>query len=208
MKILLVDDHAMLRDAAAGALRYVGQDCQIDGLGTGNAALKWIAEKGQPDLVLLDIELPDGNGIGFLKTLRQLYPTLRVAMLSGNDDSVTVQQAMAAGADGFITKAIPAAALVAKVTEIMSGIQSITTAKPAWAPPPTEPKSIDERYGLTKTQAQVLTLVLQGLSNREIADHLKIAEGTVKTHTSAIFRAMGVDSRAKLIARAKQEYPD
>lgn len=203
-RILLVDDHAMLRDAVSGALSRIGQRCQIYGLGTGNAALKWVEMNGLPDLVLLDIELPDGSGLEFLKTLRHCYPTLRIAMLSGTDDGATVQNAMAAGACGFVTKAVNAEALVAKVREIMGGMQSVTTAQSAWAPPASEPKSLEERYRLTKMQARVLERLLRGLRNREIADELQIAEGTVKTHTSAIFRAVGVDSRALLIAQLQQ----
>lgn len=203
-KILLVDDHEMLRDAVAGALRGMGPECQIHGLGAGNAALNWIETHGQPDLVLLDIELPDGSGLGFLQTIRERYPTLRVAMLSGNDNSHSIQQAMAAGAAGFITKAVSAAALVMQVTEILNGIQSVTTAKPAWGAAAVEARSIEERYGLTKMQARVFELLLQGLRNRAIAEQLDIAEGTVKTHTNAIFKAMCVDSRAQLIAKVHQ----
>lgn len=201
-RILLVDDHEMLRDAVSGALSHIGGGCEIHGLGTGNAALNWIDTYGPPDLVLLDIELPDGSGLEFLQKLLQRHPALRVAMLSGSDDATSVQHAMASGAAGFITKALGAPALIATVTEIMNGIQSVTTAKPLQG---AGAQTVEERYGLTKMQVKVFELLLPGLRNRVIAEQLDIAEGTVKAHTNAIFKAMAVDSRAQLIAKAHKD---
>jgi len=201
-RILLIDDHEMLRDAVAGVLRNIEGGCEIHGLGTGSAALTWIDAYGAPDLVLLDIELPDGSGLEFLQKLLQRHPSLRVAMLSGNDDSASIQLAMTSGAVGFITKALGGPALIATVTEIMNGIQSVTSAKPHQG---NGAQTVEERYGLTKMQAKVLTLLVQGLRNRVIAEQLDIAEGTVKAHTNAIFKAMIVDSRAQLITKAHQE---
>lgn len=205
MNILLVDDHEMLRDAVTVALSKLGPDCRIHGFGTGTESLLWLEHNPQPDLVLLDVQLPDGSGISFLQTLRQRYPTLKVAMLSGNDDAATIQQAMHAGAVGFVTKAIAADTLVATVTDLLKGLNCITTAKPGWTPLVVTPASTEERFGLTKAQARVLRLLVKGMSNRQIADQLTIAEGTVKAHTSALFRALNVDSRAQLIVRAQKE---
>lgn len=201
-RILLIDDHEMLRDAVTGTLNTLEGGCEIHGMGTGNAALNWVDRFGAPDLVLLDIELPDGSGLEFLKQLLQRHPALRVAMLSGNDDTASIQAAMSAGAAGFITKALSAASLVARVNEIMNGIQSITTAK---AQTGAGPQTVEQRYGLTKMQVKVFELLLQGKRNREIAEQLEIAEGTVKAHTSAIFKALNVDSRALLLTKAHQE---
>ncbi len=205
MNILLVDDHEMLRDAVTVALSKLGPDCHIHGFGTGTEALQWLEHSAQPDLVLLDVQLPDGSGISFLQTIRQRYPTLKVAMLSGNDDAATIQQAMHAGAVGFVTKAIAADTLVATVTDLLKGLSCVTTAKPGWTPLMANPASTEERFGLTKAQTRVLQLLVTGLSNRQIADQLALAEGTVKAHTSALYRALNVDSRAQLIVRAQQE---
>lgn len=205
MNILLVDDHEMLRDAVILALTNLGPDWHIHGFGSGTESLQWLENNPQPDLVLLDIELPDGSGISFLQTMRQRYPSLKVAILSGNDDAATIQQAMHAGAAGFLTKAIATDTLVSTVTGLLKGLNCVTTAKPGWTPLGTPTESTTEHFGLTKAQARVLELLVKGLTNRQIADQLTMAEGTVKAHTSAVFRALNVNSRAQLIVRAQQE---
>ncbi|MDK9702366.1 MAG: response regulator transcription factor [Sulfuritalea sp.] len=205
-KILLVDDHAMLRDAISMALRNLGNDVKIEGVGDGEKALAWIETHGQPDLVLLDVRLPDGNGITLLKTLRRRYVGLKVAMLSGEDDMRTVQEALSAGAIGFLTKTAGTDLLVTNVREFLHGVRSVSSSHVDWIAqgPEGDVKTIGERFGLTKTQSLILEYLTLGWRNRKIAERLEIAEGTVKAHTSAIFKCFNVGSRSELLVRVRE----
>lgn len=191
--ILLVDDHAMLRDAVTMALTNAGYT--VHGTSTGSEAAQWIESYGLPDLVLLDINLPGNSGLNVLATLKQKHPVIKVAILSGADDPVTVSSAMAGGACGFVTKALGTAALVTRVGELLGGVQSITTTSAAWN------GAGVNACGLTPTQKRVKDLILQGKSNREIGVELKMAEGTVKTHAAAVCKAHGVSTRSQLLSK-------
>jgi len=191
--ILLVDDHAMLRDAVTMALTNAGYT--VHGTSTGSEAMQWIEAYGQPDLVLLDINLPGNSGLNVLSALKQRHPGLKVAILSGADDPATVSSAMSAGACGFVTKAIGTGALVSRVGELLGGVQSVTTTSAAWN------AAGVNTCGLTPTQRRVKDLILQGKSNREIGFELKMAEGTVKTHAAAVCKAHGVSTRSQLLSK-------
>lgn len=200
--ILLVDDHEILRDAIGVSLRNLGDATRIEGAATGEQALHWLSNNPPPDLVLLDIGLPDGNGITLLKTILRKFPNLKVAMLSGHDDIQTVDEAIRSGAAGFIPKTSGAAALSGKVAEILRGVITVSSTQLKWMTAPAHSSSGSERGRLTEMQRLVLDHLLMGWSNRQIADRLEIAEGTVKAHTSAIFKVFSVKSRSELIAKA------
>lgn len=202
IRILLVDDHEILRDAIGSSLRNLGGPTRIEGVATGGQALAWLSSNIPPDLVLLDIGLPDGNGITLLKTMLRRFPGLRVAMLSGHDDVRTIDEALRAGAVGFIPKTSGANALSIKVGEILRGVQTVSSTQLQWITAPSHASSGGPHCKLTDMQKLVLDHLLMGWSNRKIADRLEIAEGTVKAHTSAIFKVFAVKSRSELIAQS------
>lgn len=182
------------------SLRNLGGPVQIEGVATGDQAIEWLERNGVPSLVLMDIKLPDGNGITLLKTILRRFPGVRVAMLSGSDDLQTIDESIRAGAAGFITKASSAAALSAKVSEILRGVQTVSSSQIKLMTDPQRASGETNQGKLTKMQTLVLEHLLLGWSNKQIAARLEIAEGTVKTHSSAIFRFFGVKSRAELLA--------
>ncbi|MEH3089923.1 MAG: response regulator transcription factor [Microbacterium arborescens] len=156
-----------------------------------------------PDIAVLDAALPDGTGAEVCAALRAIHPRLRCLVLSTVDDEDARAAASAAGASGFATKDISAADLVDAVRRIASGhpwSSSLRPHAPAATAAPVHDLAPDD--DLTNRQRAVLRLLARGLSNREIARELGVAEKTVKNHVTAILRALGVRRRtqAALIA--------
>lgn len=203
-RILIVDDHEMLRDAVTTALRRLGTEFQVFGVANGEQALDWIKRHGHPHLVLLDIEIPGSDGIAVLRAIRQQHGDIKVAMLSGRDDPETIQNALRAGALGFIGKTSGTDALVSKVRELLRGVRVVSSSQAGWPLDGHASNSNGETKGLTRMQLAVLEYLIGGLKNREIADELKIAEGTVKAHSYAIYKALNVSTRAQLQVWARR----
>jgi DNA-binding NarL/FixJ family response regulator len=149
-------------------------------------------------LVLLDLALPGAHGLDLLAQLRRDFPLLPVVVLSATHDRATVGAAMAAGAQGYIAKTSTPGELLDAVRTVLEGGRSVTShltsSMPSIAGIP------GESLGLTHRQADVLRLLLQGKPNKLICRDLRLSEGTVKVHVSAILKALNVRSRAQAIA--------
>ena len=211
MKFLVVDDHALIRDAMCSVLVSLRADAQVLQAADGAQALALLAAHPDVDLVLLDLEMPDRDGLSVLDDIVVSHPAVGVVMLSGNQDSETIQQALRRGAQGFIPKAetrdvltralelvlaggvyVPKAALGSRTP--LAAPASVTVEPPA-APAPAPWSDL----GLTERQCDVLALLMQGRNNKLICRALGLAEPTVKNHVSAILRALGVTSRTEAV---------
>jgi DNA-binding NarL/FixJ family response regulator len=210
MKFLLVDDHALIREAMRGVLRDLRSDAIV--LEAAHAAQALALAELHPDLalVLLDLGLPDRDGLDLLAELRQRYPALAVVVLSGDDDQGTMRQALSAGALGFIPKAESRAVLLSALGLVLSGgvyvpMQALgpseATAAPARRPGPEAEHPTPATLGLTARQMDVLALMMQGRNNKLICRALNLAEPTVKNHVSAILRALDADSRTAAVLK-------
>lgn len=212
MKFLVVDDHALIRDAMSSVLNSLRADAQVLQAADGAKAMAMLDEHPDVDLVLLDLDMPDRDGLSILDEVAVRHPTVGVVMLSGNHDSETIQQALARGAQGFIPKAetrdvltralelvlaggvyVPRAALGGRLQPSGAPVPAIMEPPPAPAPAPWS------SLGLTDRQLDVLALLMQGRSNKLICRALGLAEPTVKNHVSAILRALGVASRTEAV---------
>jgi two-component system nitrate/nitrite response regulator NarL len=207
VKILIVDDHSVIRSGMKALL-----EIEVDGasvfLAASIAEALQTVEASQPfDLVLLDLKLPDANGFHGLARLKQADPAMSVALISGEEDRETVNRARAEGADGFIPKTADPRVIVNVVELLLTGevfFPRVLFDGEAVSPGPLpEAGSRPERLDLTKRQTDVYSLVVAGLSNKEIARDLELTESTVKTHVAAILQKAGATSRGKLIARSK-----
>ena len=208
LKLLVVEDHALVREGLVGLLSQVEEGVQVFESADFESALSVLDSEGDFDLVLLDLALPGIDGFAGLDILRRRYPAMPVAVVSAFDDQPTVTRVMNLGASGFIPKALNGERLLQAVRDVLAG----NIVRPSGQMParlddavPLPPSSVGVKpgeIGLTDRQAQVLCLMVRGLSNRDIADQLDLSEGTVKIHATAVFKALGVTSRTQALVTA------
>lgn len=210
LKLLVVEDHELVREGLARLLRQLEDEVEVTETPDFEAALNALDSEQDFDLVLLDLALPGIDGFAGLNILRKRYPALPVAVVSAFDDLPTITRVLNNGASGFIPKAFSGDDLLNAVREVLAGNifrpLSVQPAKiDAAAPVPPQRGAVQpSEIGLTDRQAQVLGLMVRGLSNRDIADQLALSEGTVKIHATAVFKKLGVTSRSQaLVAVAR-----
>ncbi|MBA3989255.1 MAG: DNA-binding response regulator [Idiomarina sp.] len=194
--IIVADDHPLYRDAVNDVIdRYVDHELRLQAADL-NQVYQQLSQYPDADLVLLDLNMPGMNGLQGLIELRRQFPATAVAMLSAHDDKHTVLEAIKLGALGYISKSLAHDALAAAINQLLRGEMYL----PALSFQSTTEETIIEpeskvREQLTERQFQVLLLLGQGASNKDIATQLHIAETTVKTHVSAILDKLELDNR-------------
>lgn len=210
LKLLVVEDHALVREGLVRLLGQIEEGATVLESEDFESALTVLDNEGEFDLVLLDLALPGIDGFAGLDILRRRYPAMPVAVVSAFDDTPTITRVLNLGASGFIPKAFSGEALLSAVREILAGNifrpsgQQGSRLDDATPVPPSKISVKPEEIGITDRQAQVLALMVRGLSNRDIADQLALSEGTVKIHATAVFKALGVNSRTQaLVAVAR-----
>ena len=190
LRLVVVDDHPIVRDGLAGIFA-LEEDIDVVGqAGSGPEALAVVAER-DPDLVLMDLRMPGGDGFAAIRQLRERGGRPRVLVLTTYDTERDVRRAMAAGADGYLLKDLPRDQLVAAVRELMSGSPRTHVNAPHGS-----------QLSLTDRETDVLALVADGLTNRAVARKLGISEATVKTHLAHVYTKLGVLDRATAVREA------
>lgn len=208
LEILVVDDHALIREALRNVLKQLGETVIVIEAETGADALQVAASHSDLDLCLLDLNLPDGDGFSVLAEFRDRHPAVAVVMLSASDDRDDVTRALDGGASGFIPKSSPCSVMLSALNLVLAGgvyLPREVLAKSASKPAPrTFPQRSAAELGLTERQLQVLSLIAQGKSNKTICRELGLAEGTVKIHVTAILKALHATSRTQAVVAAGQ----
>jgi DNA-binding NarL/FixJ family response regulator len=232
MKVLLVDDHPLILSALQTIIQGLGDDVTVVGVDSAQAARLALQQDSDYDLVLLDLSLGDADGFDVLTEFRQTYPALPVVVVSASDRASDVIRAIDLGAMGFVPKRSSNTALFDALRMVMSGglyVPPMMLGLDLGAPPPagdtvpavmrplSEPAlggqahaephqqaiSLD-KFGVTPRQAEVLSLLLQGLPNKLIARELNLSVETVKDHVAAVLRALGVSSRTQAVLAVSQ----
>jgi DNA-binding NarL/FixJ family response regulator len=208
MNILVVDDHALIRDALRGVLAELRDDASIFEAPDSRRAMQSIAEHPDLDLVLLDLGLPDRSGFDVLAELRERYPAISVVVLSASDKRDDIARALDLGALGFIPKSASREVMLSAFRLIFSGgiyvppeILGPAQAARATAARSSPPASAAE-LGLTERQEDVLGLMMKGKSNKAICRALGLAEPTVKNHVTAILKALKASNRTEAVIAA------
>lgn len=209
MKLLIVDDHALVREGLKHVLLTLGPDTHVLEAGSAEDALLLMEAQQDIDLVLLDVALPGMNGFEMLEVLRERGGGPRVAMLSASDDKSGVMKALEFGAAGFIPKSFNRELMVNALRLVLAGgIYVPPQALGIRAPgaPAQAPHTSDaaRHLGLTERQTEVLGLLAQGKSNKAIAAALKISEPTVKAHVTEVLRVLKVTNRAEAAIAARR----
>jgi len=201
MKVLVVDDHPLIQAALAQLLPRGERPITVLGAADREEAYAMLAAHPDCALVLLDLALPGTRGLELLGTMRRDFPRLPIAVLSATHDRATVDAALASGARGYIAKTASGRDLVHAVERLLDG-RACPRPGLARAPAPPVPGSsiAPDALGLTRRQSDVLQLLAQGKPNKLICRDLRLSEGTVKVHVSAILRALNVHTRAQAIA--------
>lgn len=199
IRILLVDDHQLVRDGLHSRLGETPGICVVGEAGTGAEALALTA-KLQPDLVLLDIGLPDMSGLDVAAQLPAVAPHTRALMLSMYDNREYVISAIRAGAAGYVLKDASSKEIIAAIRAVAAGgsyySAPLTT---ALATGGSEPPLLTER------EREILILVAQGNSNKRIAQQLDVSVRTVETHRLNLRKKLGIETPAGLIRYALQQ---
>ena len=209
MRALVVDDHPLIQDAVSNVLRRLESHAEIAVAGDCERGLDIAGLGAEPDLVLLDLNLPGLSGIPALKLWRTRFPGVPVVILSAVSDQQTVLAAMRAGAAGFIPKSSTNEVMLNALRLVLAGgkylpseVLSPSVRRPA--PQRLRQGSMlsTETLGLTGRQTEVLRLIANGASNKLICRELGLAERTVKAHVTAVLRALKVSSRTQAAIEA------
>jgi DNA-binding NarL/FixJ family response regulator len=203
MKILIVDDHPLIRESLAVVLADLARDTQLVQADSAEAAAAQLAAHADLTLCLLDLTLPDAGGTSVLERVREARPDVPVVVLSASDDQATVLAAIDAGAMGFISKRSTSRALVNALRLVLGGEiyipPEVLRAERAPRPVPSAPAKTSAELGLTPRQTDVLALLVQGKCNKLICRELGMRDGTLKTHISAIYRTLKVGNRTQAV---------
>ncbi|HET7155329.1 MAG TPA: response regulator transcription factor [Hyphomicrobiaceae bacterium] len=207
MKFLVVDDHALIREAMRGVLKELQGDALILDAASSRQAMDIMQQHPDLALVLLDLKLPDRDGIEVLGELRERFPATSIVMLSAFNDRENVVRALDNGALGFIPKTDSREVLLGALRLILAGgtysPPEALTREPAGtataSTPSPEKRPSPAELGLTERQVDVLALMMQGKSNKLICRALDLAEPTVKNHVSAILKALDVTNRTEAV---------
>ncbi|WP_333830959.1 response regulator transcription factor [Pararhodobacter sp.] len=206
-RALIVDDHPLFCDALALTLRALAGVGEVETAHTLGAALARIEagpDQIPPDLVLLDLDLPDVEGLEGLLRLRAVAPGLPVLVVSSMADPRLIEAALAAGAAGFVPKHSGREAFRTALAAMAEGQRYLPEGFVASAQTSDAQDAITRLAQLTRQQARILELLCQGRLNKQIAWELSIAETTVKAHVTAIMRKLGVQSRTQAVLMAQQ----
>ncbi len=207
VRILIADDHPLVRRALGTTLSQLG-DVTVDEAGTLDEAVARVMAAPDLDLVVFDLRMPGSSGLQGLAQVRGIAPTVPVVVVTADENPRLALKALEQGASGFIPKTAPEAVLLAAIRLVLQGgiyIPSMVAEHAAHADGTGGSVPRSPRHSLTARQRDVLALVLEGLSNREVATRFNLSEATVKAHVTAILRAYNVTSRAKLIRAANAE---
>jgi len=212
MKILVIDDHALIREALRGVLKELKGDATIVEAADWRQASQQLEQSAGFDLVLLDLNLPDRDGFDVLAELRERYPAVSVVVLSARQDRESVAKALELGALGFIPKSCEREVMLSAFNLIFSGgmyipPEILIRQEPATAISSAPPALLQKRIsaaglGLTDRQIDVLALMMHGRSNKAICRALNLAEPTVKNHVTAILKALKATNRTEAVIAA------
>lgn len=206
MKVLIVDDHALIREALHAVLKQLRREAVILEASNGRQAVHIVEEHPDISLILLDINLPDRDGFSILRELRDRYATIAIVILSSTYDQDTVKRAFKLGALGFITKSTEREVMLNAIELVFSGgiyipsevLQEAPSSQLTSKPTTNEsPKDL----GLTDRQIEVLALLMKGKSNKIIAKTLNMAVPTVKNHITVVLKALNVTSRTEAVIK-------
>lgn len=204
IKILIADDQTLFRECMKDLLENEPDFTVVGEAGNGPEAVA-MARKHKPDIILMDIKLPQMDGISATRALRQDLPNTNVLILSSYEDNAHILEAIQAGANGYLSKMLPVAELVKSLREainqkgsVMIPANIMTNLLQHWRTPghDTTPDT------LTSTEMKVMSLLGKGKTNKDIAEELGCSVKTIKNHLNSVFTKLGVNNRTEAVVKA------
>ena len=193
LRFLLVDDHPLMLEIMRAVLMKEFDEAEVHCATDLEEALAHARGAGPPDLAVLDLGLPGCAGIEALTRFRKALPEVPVVILSAIEDANVILAAFHAGARGYLPKTTKRAVMRAAIRLVADGGTYV---------PPQALQTSDAKLGLSERQFEVMCCMVRGLSNGRIAEELDISRNTVKQHVRAVFRVLGVSSRAEFMVAA------
>lgn len=203
MRVLVVDDHVLFRDGIVSLLDAAGFEVvgeASDGITAINEA-----KSLEPELVLLDINMPEMSGLDVLKEIKSAMPDVRVVMLTASDDDTLITDAVKSGADGYLLKHLNASDFIELLEGLKRGEPAITSkttsllmkqiAEIKESPP-------KQTTPLTEREVEIVYLLAEGLSNKSIAERLSLSENTIKYHLKKMLQKLNVQNRTEVVTYA------
>lgn len=199
IRVLLVDDHAVVR-SGLGAVLAALDDMELAGEASNGQEAVRACERVKPDVVLMDLLMPVMDGVAATRTIHERWPDIRIVALTSFGDRELVEGALKAGATGYLIKTVSAEELAAAIRDAAAGRATLSSeaaqvlVQGLKAPPPD--------YDLTAREKEILSLMVAGLSNEDIAARLVVSRSTVKFHVSNVLSKLGVATRTEAVAHA------
>ncbi len=214
MRVLIADDHALFRDGLRSLLEARGVDVVAEAR-DGAEALE-LARRHNPDIVLMDLQMPGTDGLTATRLLAAALPAVKVVVVTASEEDADLFEAIKSGAQGYLHKNLEADRLFAMLEGVLAGEPALTPglarkvlqalanpAPPAGSGASATPVSVDAPDALTPRELEVLELLVGGVtSNRELADRLSVSENTVKYHLRQILQKLHLQNRAQVVAYA------
>jgi NarL family two-component system response regulator LiaR len=200
IRVMVVDDHPMVRRGLATFL-MVFDDLELAGEAAGGEAAIQLCAQILPDVVLMDMVMPDMDGATTTRAIRQQFPTVQVIALTSFKEAELVQNVLEAGAIGYLLKDVSADELAQAIRAAHAGRATLSPeAAQALVHAATQPPA--PGHDLTERERAVLALMVEGLNNTQIAERLVVSPSTIKSHVSNILSKLGVASRTEAVALA------
>ncbi len=206
IKVLIADDHAIVRTGLR-ALIHSESTMELVGEATGGYEAIDMVEKMQPDVLVLDLSMPDLDGISVARKIKQQIPDLRILILTIHEDEALLRAALKAGAAGYILKHAAEAELISAIHTILRGDLYVDPSmlrkllSDEVSPAPTSQKPT---VALTPREIEVLRLIVQGYTNRQIGEELSISVRTAESHRANLSEKLGLHSRVDLVRYARE----
>jgi DNA-binding NarL/FixJ family response regulator len=205
IRVLIADDHKLFRQGLISLMKIRADLVEVVGEASGGREAIQMVERLQPDVVLMDIYMPDGDGLQATREIRQRFPKVFVVMLTSSEEDKHLYEAVQLGASGYLLKSLDASELFDMLSGVVQGEAAMTRSMAARLLKDVARRSADPDLGeepLTERELAVLRLVAQGASNPEIAEALFITVNTVKSHIKSILAKLHLENRTQVAAYA------
>jgi two-component system response regulator NreC len=205
-KVLIADDHGIVR---AGLRALIGAESGFELVGEASGGYEAISlvEQTRPDVMVLDLSMPDLDGISVTRKIKPLAPDLKILILTLHEDEALLKEAIKAGAAGYILKHAAETELISAIRTILRGdlfVDPSMVRALLGEPQPTSRTQADPKETLTSREEEILKLIVEGYTNRQIGENLSISVRTVEGHRANISDKLGLHSRVELVRYARE----